>query len=92
MVIENIVLTGQVLVSAWGTELLADSTLFGPMVLVALPGGVVRGQEGPYSYEHAETIQNRLYKQFNIEVYSYERHIVMNHFVHRIEVVLFQRQ
>ena len=52
--------------SAWGTELLDHASLFGPMVLVALPGGVTR-EEGPHSYQHAEGMQNSLYHQFHIE-------------------------
>ena len=52
--------------TAWGTELLADAAMFGPMVLVALPEGIL-GERGPYSYQHAETVQNSLYHHFNIE-------------------------
>lgn len=50
----------------WGTELLASAELFGPMVLVALPDGTV-AEGGPYSYQHAEQVQNTLYHQFRIE-------------------------
>lgn len=51
---------------SWGTELLAEASLFCPMVLVALPEAVL-GEGGPYSYQHAETVQNTLYYQFHIE-------------------------
>ena len=51
---------------AWGTELLASADLFGPMVLVALPNGTL-AESGPYSYQHAELVQNTLYHQFRIE-------------------------
>ena len=57
---------GESLVTAWGTELLANAAMFGPMVLVALPEGIL-GERGPYSYQHAETVQNSLYHHFNIE-------------------------
>lgn len=40
--------------------------MFGPMVLVALPEGVLE-EKGPYSYQHAETVQNILYHKFHIE-------------------------
>jgi selenocysteine lyase/cysteine desulfurase len=58
---------GEALVSAWGTELLDHASLFGPMVLVALPEAVTR-ERGPHSYQHAEAVQNTLYHQFHIEV------------------------
>ena len=57
---------GEALVKAWGTELLDHASLFGPMVLVALPEGVAR-ERGPHSYHHAEAVQNTLYHQFHIE-------------------------
>ena len=60
----------------WGTELLADSSMFVSMVLVALPEtvGWTRSSEqhgvfrGPYDYSHAELLQNTLYHDHQIEV------------------------
>lgn len=68
----------EILQEAWNTQLLADPALFGSMVLVALPKGVV----GPgkdeilpsadiqpcYNYGSAEIVQNTLFHKFNIEV------------------------
>ena len=42
--------------------------MFGPMVLVALPEGVVSSHQQPHSYAHAEALQNTLYHQYSIEV------------------------
>lgn len=54
---------------AWGTSLLADPELFGPMVLVALPEGQQKQRsEVSYTYESAEAVQNALFHEFNIEV------------------------
>ena len=41
--------------------------MFGPMVLVALPEGVVSSHQQPPSYAHAEALQNTLYHQYSIE-------------------------
>ena len=56
----------ELLQKAWGTDLLCDISLFGPMVLVALPKGVVG--ESAVTYEDAERVQDTLYHQFKIEV------------------------
>ena len=40
--------------------------MFGPMVLVELPSGIV--PNGDVKYDHAEMVQNRLYHGFQIEV------------------------
>ena len=58
--------------------MLADPALFGSMVLVALPNGVVDPvQDGAllsaefqhcYTYESAEIVQNALFHKFSIEV------------------------
>ena len=63
--------------TAWGTSLLADPALFGPMVLVALPEGLpVRDTTDtssvtPYTYTEAEALQNLLHHNFKIEVYTF---------------------
>lgn len=61
--------------AAWGTHLLADTTIFGPMVVVALPDVAIVKRIGPggvassdLTYDHAETVQNTLYHQYHIEV------------------------
>ena len=63
---------------SWGTELLADSAMFGSMVLVALPEAVGwtvtpehRVFRGPYDYSHAEHLQNTLYHNHQIEVVNF---------------------
>ena len=71
-----IIHVGEALVSAWGTELLDHASLFGPMVLVALPEAVTR-ERGPHSYQHAEAVQNTLYHQFHIEVRNLHSHHAM---------------
>lgn len=63
----NLYLTAEMLQSAWGTGLLADPSLFGSMVLVALPDGVLRSSP-PYTYDTAERVQNILFREFKIEV------------------------
>ena len=53
----------------WGTSLLAGENMFGPMVLVELPSGVVsEADQKLVKYDHAEIVQNRLYHGFQIEV------------------------
>ena len=71
-----------ILQQAWNTQLLADPALFGSMVLVALPDGVVGPvQDGAlpktefqrcYTYESAEIVQNALFYKFSIEVRVHE--------------------
>ena len=53
--------------NAWDTGLLADPSLFGAMVLVALPEGVL-GSRAPHTYDAAERVQNGLFHEFKIEV------------------------
>jgi len=67
--------SAELLQQAWGTQLLANPALFGGMVLVALPEGVVGHDVTPapgfqlsYTYESAEMVQNVLFHEFNIEV------------------------
>ena len=64
--------TGQLLVDAWGTSLLADPALFGSMVTVALPEGLpVRDtpdSTAPYTYTEAVVLQNLLIHNTKIEV------------------------
>ena len=70
--------TGDLLTRSWGTELLADSSLFRMMVVVGLPEGVVPAADRPpvpegggapqYSYQHAVIVQNMLHHEFKIEV------------------------
>ena len=55
---------------AWGAGLLADPSLFGPMVLVALPDGLGSQESCQLTYRHAEALQNTLYHDFKIEVRS----------------------
>lgn len=63
---------GQLLVDAWGTNLLADPALFGSMVTVALPEGLpVRDtpdSTAPYTYTEAVVLQNLLIHNAKIEV------------------------
>ena len=68
-------LSGEALVKSWGTELLANSAMFGSMVLVALPDAVgwtwspEHGTfTGPFDYSHAELLQDKLYHDHQIEV------------------------
>ncbi|CAI8058001.1 Probable L-cysteine desulfhydrase, chloroplastic [Geodia barretti] len=65
---------GEALVKSWGTELLANSSMFGSMVLVALPDAVgwtwspEHGTfTGPFDYSHAELLQDKLYHNHQIE-------------------------
>jgi len=70
---------GEYLVKKWGTDLLADASLFVNMTLVRLPEGLV-GQGAPqvldtdasglplYSYYHASFVGNILHHQYKIEV------------------------
>lgn len=51
---------------AWGTELGIPPELLGPMALVEVPAMPQLG-EGPFAYEHAEALQNALYRR-GIEV------------------------
>ncbi|XP_062896835.1 uncharacterized protein LOC134342520 isoform X2 [Mobula hypostoma] len=54
------------LVNRWKTGLLAQRGMFGSMACVRLPERLLKGDYA--NYEQAETIQNILYSQFNIEV------------------------
>ena len=59
---------------AWGTSLLADINMFGSMVVVALPNGVLGLQGDQLLYDDAEVVQDALYYQYKIEV---SNHIIM---------------
>ncbi len=56
------------LTRTWNTELLADSSLFGSMVVVALPHGVMGLDKDQLTYSDAEQVQNALYHRYKIEV------------------------
>ena len=56
---------------AWKTSLLADISMFGPMVVVKLPDGVVppaANFKPPYGDPAAHTVMNILHFDFKIEV------------------------
>ncbi|XP_065883600.1 uncharacterized protein [Dysidea avara] len=53
---------------SWGTDLLADVSLFGTMILVQLPADILGGGAPQITYDHAELIQNRLFHDHHIEV------------------------
>ena len=56
---------------AWQTSLLADISMFGPMVVVKLPDGVVppaANLKPPYSDSAAYAVMNILHYEFKIEV------------------------
>eukprot|EP00731_Ephydatia_muelleri_P028162 Em0019g1035a len=60
---------GALLQRAWGTSLLAGENMFGPMVLVELPSGIIPNEDQrSIKYDHAEIVQNKLYHGFQIEV------------------------
>lgn len=43
--------------------------MFGPMVLVELPSGIIPNEDQrSIKYDHAEIVQNKLYHGFQIEV------------------------
>ena len=66
------ILTALLLKKAWGTELLADSSLFGSMVVVGLPEGILGLKGKDLTYSDAERVQNTLYHRFKIEVKNYK--------------------
>ena len=53
---------------AWGTSLLADISMFGSMIVVALPNGVLGLHGNQLVYDDAEVVQDALYYQYKIEV------------------------
>ena len=69
----------QLLTESWGTELLADPSLFRMMVVVALPRGVVDSSLHPltprqnpmYTYQDAVVVQNILHHEYKVEVGHY---------------------
>ena len=64
-----IIITALLLTREWHTELLADSSLFGPMITVGLPDGVMGMKAvGQLTYSDAEKVQNALYYGYKIEV------------------------
>ena len=63
-------LIAELLQKAWDTELLCDVSMFGSMVLVALPDKLVGRATGSLTYADAEQIQDVLHHQFKIEVWQ----------------------
>ena len=63
-------LIAELLQKVWDTELLCDVSMFGSMVLVALPYKLVGGATGSLTYADAEQIQDVLHHQFKIEVWQ----------------------
>ena len=63
-------LIAELLQKAWDTELLCDVSMFGSMVLVALPDKLVGRATGSLTYADAEQIQDVLHHQFKIEVWE----------------------
>ena len=59
---------GEILTESWGTSLLAGADMFGTMVTVALPSGVLGLSGTSMSVDDAEAVQNTLYERYNIEV------------------------
>ncbi|RUS72039.1 hypothetical protein EGW08_020203 [Elysia chlorotica] len=55
------------LIKCWGTRLPAPLDMFGPMALVELPESIHQ-MFNTIDYSAAETVQNALYHDFNIEV------------------------
>lgn len=55
------------LVKKWGTSLAAPEEMFGCMALVEIPPDVYKNTT-KIEYSNAESLQNQLYHQFNIEV------------------------
>ena len=62
---------------SWGTDLLADPNMFGFMVVIRLPDGILPPDESIptkqsgticYTDEHAEKIQDNLHYAFKVEV------------------------
>ena len=56
------------LVQEWGTGLLADISLFGPMVVVELPLLTLFEDRDSCTFSDAEQLQNLLFYEHNIEV------------------------
>ena len=78
----SLVLVGKLLKDAWGTSLLADPSMFGTMVLVELPDGLLPRDsstdvrvEPPFDDKSAELIQDNLHYDYKIEVYK----LIWNH-------------
>ena len=73
--------TGELLVKEWGTELLADPSFFGTMVVVRVPDGLLPAKGGPeltvvdgrpvYNYSHGAFLGNILHHKYRVEVLSY---------------------
>ena len=63
-------LIAELLQKAWDTELLCDVSMFGSMVLVALPDKLVGRATGSLTYADAEQMQDALHHQFKIEVWQ----------------------
>ena len=53
---------------SWGTSLLAGANMFGTMVAVALPSGILGLTGACMSVDDAEAVQNALYECYSIEV------------------------
>ncbi|XP_060551212.1 uncharacterized protein LOC132712792 [Ruditapes philippinarum] len=58
---------GRMLFEGWNTEMAAPEDMFGSMCLVRLPDGLQKISDH-MDYSAAETIQNTLYHDYNIEV------------------------
>ena len=57
------------LTKAWGTNLLADPSMYGFMVTVQVPEGVLPGaRKSPFAESDAEMLQDILHHDFKVEV------------------------
>ena len=63
-----IIVIGEILTKCWGTSLLASADMFGAMVAVPLPDGVLGLSGDNMNLDDAETVQNLLHRKYNIEV------------------------
>lgn len=66
-------IAGQLLKEAWGTSLPADPSMFGSMVLVELPDGLLPPDSGvrvepPFDDKSADMLQDILHHDYKIEV------------------------
>ena len=60
---------GTLLTKLWGTSLLADASMYGFMVTVQVPEGVIPGaKKPPFTDNDAETLQDILHHDFKVEV------------------------
>lgn len=70
---------GALLSNSWGTGLLADPEMFGFMVVVRLPDGILpvdksesteMSEKPSFTDKHAEKMQDILHYDFKVEVYA----------------------